>query len=160
MGMGPPPKPTALKLVQGNPGKKPLNDAEPVLAVKIPEPPKQLSAAARVEWDRIAPILLDCGLLTDADRDNLGAYCEAVVRFWEAQEHLRQTGYLIRAPSGYPIQNPWYAVMQEAGNTMKSLGQEFGLSPSSRSRIRVDDQKPKDEFESYLKNRGSRETSR
>ena len=68
------PKPTALKLVTGNPGKRPLNDHEPQPEAAIPEVPAHLSGEAKAEWDRIVIRLHPLGLLTDLDRAALAAY--------------------------------------------------------------------------------------
>src|SRR5689334_3828108 len=51
---GPAPKPTAIKKIQGNPGKRPLNENEPQLEPGIPECPDYLDEIARKEWARIA----------------------------------------------------------------------------------------------------------
>ncbi len=48
---GRPPKPTALKLLQGNPGKRPLPKGEPRPPVGC-EPPANLTKRARGVWDR------------------------------------------------------------------------------------------------------------
>lgn len=46
-------------------------------------------------------------------------------------------GVIITAPSGYPIQNPWLAVANKAMREMMRVAVEFGMTPSSRSRINV-----------------------
>ena len=43
------PKPTALKLIEGNPGKRAMNDAEPN-AGPIGEPPEDLDGIALAKW--------------------------------------------------------------------------------------------------------------
>ena len=54
---GPPPKPTALKRAEGNPGKRRLNDFEPQPLEIAPRCPPHLDELARQEWKRIVPIL-------------------------------------------------------------------------------------------------------
>ena len=49
---GPPPKPTALRLLQGNPGKRRLNDAEPKPKQSLPRCPDWLPANAKIECPR------------------------------------------------------------------------------------------------------------
>jgi len=148
--MARPKKPTALRLIQGNPGKRAINHQEPIIPPADVSPPAHLSGRASAEWRRIAPLLLDAGVLTRSDTDALGIYCEALGRLAEAHAHLQETGYLIRSPNGYPIQNPWYAVMKECHEVIRAFGNEFGMTPASRSKIRVDDSKLHDEFETYL----------
>lgn len=44
------PKPIAIKELEGNPGKRPLNDAEPKPVRKAPPCPKWLEPEAKKEW--------------------------------------------------------------------------------------------------------------
>ncbi len=46
------PTPTRLKLLGGNPGKRPLNLDEPQPEPTLPEPPAHLSDEAKAEWGR------------------------------------------------------------------------------------------------------------
>ena len=49
--VGRPPKPTILKLLEGNPGKRPLNLADGVNPeVAVPSVPRHLSVTAVKEW--------------------------------------------------------------------------------------------------------------
>ena len=71
------PKPTRLKVLTGNPGKRPLNPDEPKPERAIPECPAELGPVARREWDRLGKELASLGLLTNLDRAALAAYCGA-----------------------------------------------------------------------------------
>lgn len=139
---GPPPKPTALKLVAGNPGKKPLpkNEAKP--KIELPTQPRHLSAAAREEWDRLAPVLMRLGLLTRLDRAAFAAYCQAWGRYVEAEEMLSKASALAFTASGYPIINPWATISKQAVEQMTRLLGEFGLTPAARTRINTGYQEP------------------
>ena len=57
------PKPTALKLLEGNPGKRPLNDKEPKPQKKAPSCPKWLDPEAKKEWRRLASKMEMMGIL-------------------------------------------------------------------------------------------------
>lgn len=70
------PVPTSLKVIRGNPGKRPINGREPKPPVADLICPEHLSPLAAQEWARIVPILIDLGLATTADRTVLIAYCE------------------------------------------------------------------------------------
>ena len=48
------PTPTAVKELEGNPGKRPLNAKEPKPAKKAPSCPKWLEPEAKKEWRRLA----------------------------------------------------------------------------------------------------------
>ena len=75
---GPAPKPTALKLLEGNPGKQKLNKNEPMPKVPdvIPKPPKRLLPEAKKEWKRLAPAMVALGLLTEVDTSAFAELCQ------------------------------------------------------------------------------------
>ena len=62
------PKPTSLKVLEGNPGKRQLNPNEPKPDASIPKCPAWLSKEAKREWKRLVPFLEQAGLLTQVDR--------------------------------------------------------------------------------------------
>ena len=78
------PKPTALKVLEGNPGKRPLNDREPVPPKGTLKCPAWLLPEAKKEWKRLAPALEAMGVLTMADLTAFEGYCQAYARWKEA----------------------------------------------------------------------------
>lgn len=134
---GPAPEPTALKILKGNPGKRPLNTEEAVVEAAIPDPPAELSAAARLEWDRISVELFNAGLMTAIDLAGLAAYCSVYARWLEAEGNIQTDGMIIPSPNGYPIVNPYLSIANKALQQLRGYLSEFGLSPSSRSRIKA-----------------------
>ena len=132
------PKPTILKVLDGNPGKRPLNDQEPCPSHGIPDQPDWLDAEAQAEWVRVTAELSDMGLLTLADRAALTAYCTAWSRWVEAEAMVKKFGTIVKSPEkGFPMKSPYLSIADQALETMRKLMVEFGLTPSSRSRIRV-----------------------
>src|SRR3954470_9706696 len=71
------PKPTRLKVLTGNPGKRPLNTNEPEPEPAVPECPPELGPVAKREWDRLVNELSSLRLLTNLDRGALASYCGA-----------------------------------------------------------------------------------
>jgi P27 family predicted phage terminase small subunit len=146
---GPPPEPTRLKLLKGNPGKRALNDAEPQPPAKAPPCPPELSDLAKKEWRRISRLLLELGLLTEIDRAALAGYCDAYATWIKSGEELQRTPLVI-IYKGLPMQSPYVAIHNAAGKQMLQYLQQFGLSPSSRSRVRVDKPEAADELDEIL----------
>jgi P27 family predicted phage terminase small subunit len=144
------PKPTKLRLLQGNAGKRRINEREPKPAPSIPSPPEHLTEPAKQEWARVAEQLALLGLLTDLDRAAFSAYCQAYGRWVEAEEMLKKTGTVVKAPSGYPILSPYLSVANKAVEQMRAFLTEFGLTPSSRSRIAVGPGSETDDMEDFL----------
>ena len=132
---GPKPKPTALKIAEGNPGKRPLPQNEPTPPASMPTPPGELDPKAIEEWQRLAPILARIGILTDCDRSILAAHCIAFSRWLRSEAQVSELGEVVKSPSGYPIQNPWLAIANKAHEQMKRTAAELGLTPSSRSSL-------------------------
>ena len=136
--MGRPRKPTALKIVDGNPGKRPIGEeAQPEEFTKLPKAPKTLSKDAKTMWRNTGNELLSAGLLTKLDLHGLQLYCEAYDRYLDANEKLLKIGTVIKSPSGYPIQSPYFAIAKTSFDQMRSIMNGFGMSPSSRSGLAV-----------------------
>jgi len=142
-----PAKPTHLKILDGNPGKRPINRAEPKPRPKPPTMPTWLSREAKAEWRRVVPELDRIGLLTLVDRAALAAYCEAWSLLRLAQADVEANGvthYVVEKTydDGTTIyarvaKNPAVNVMRDAMATIRAFCSEFGLSPSARSRMTV-----------------------
>ena len=135
MNRGPKPKPTALRRLDGNPGKRGYNRHEPLVPDGRPECPSHLGMAARAEWDRLAEVLFDMGVVTLVDRAVLAAYCQCYGRWVEAEEKLIASPLLLKTPSGYVQQSPWLSVSNKQLELMGRYMVELGLTPASRSRI-------------------------
>lgn len=159
MGVGRKSKPTILKVLQGNPGKRPLNKKEAMPAATMPDCPSHLSDRARREWARTGPILNRIGLLTEADKAAFAAYCVAYARWADAEEQLIKHGLLVKYPSkvaeGQFVlqQSPMLGIANRSMDQMKSFLSEMGMTPSSRSRIQVDmgGSQAGDGFQAFLK---------
>jgi P27 family predicted phage terminase small subunit len=134
------PKPSALKALQGNPGKRPINSSEPK-PTGVPTCPDHLSKAAKKEWKRISKELIACGLLTRVDRAGLAAYCAVHARWAESEEQIQKYGLMVKDPSDTggkrAIPNPFLAIADKALDTMRKYIIEFGLTPASRSRLQL-----------------------
>jgi P27 family predicted phage terminase small subunit len=129
------PKPTRLKVITGNPGKRPLNEHEPRPEPQVPPCPLELSPAAQREWHRLVTELGALKLLTNLDRAALAAYCGAYALWAEAQEAIQKYGTMVKSPSGFPMQSPYIAVANRQAEIMMRIASEFGFTPASRSRI-------------------------
>ena len=135
---GPAPKPRTLRELEGNPGKRPLNPREPKPAVKRPRCPAYLDDSAKREWRRLVPILERMRVLTEADEIALANLCQQYAMLQEAQIKLRKTGLLIKTRSGFIQQSPLVAIISATVDQVIKLSREFGLTPSSRTRIQVE----------------------
>ena len=130
------PKPTAIKMLAGNPGKRPLaGEPQPPIPAGTPYCPRHLNDEARREWRRIVKILLDLGLYTEVDRAALAMYCQAWGRWVTAERKVQEKGEVLVSDRGGLYQNPWLHVANRAWEQMRKVLAEFGLTPSSRTRL-------------------------
>ena len=146
------PTPTALKVLEGNPGKRKLNEAEPKPKRKAPICPKWLEDEAKKEWKRLAKKMETLGILTEVDMAAFAGYCQAYARWKEAEEFLTLHGPTVRTPSGYWQQVPQVSIANNYLKLMGKFASEFGLTPASRSRIiaSAESTESKDEMEQLL----------
>ena len=119
-------KPTALKILQGNPGKRKLPQHEP----KPPEgqclPPAGLSKAELSEWNQLAPVLETMRVLTTADQKALAVLCGLLTAWTSGADRDARL----------------------AGEIRQYLTQ-FGMTPSSRAKVSVPPEKPASRLEQF-----------
>lgn len=142
------PKPTHLKLIMGNPGRRPLKpdtiDPEPVL----PDPPEHLFAEAKEEWRRIAQGLYALRLLSTLDINALSAYCQSYAIWKRATIAIDKMadpltgGLLVKTANDNPIYNPLVGIANKAARDMVNYAAEFGMTPSARARINAGGEAP------------------
>jgi P27 family predicted phage terminase small subunit len=152
------PKPTTLKLLEGNPGKKPLPQGEPQPPGDLPPPPCFLDGYALEEWERISEGLNIMGVLTTVDQNALAAYCSAYSRFRHAEEQLNiltekdaLAGMIIKTAQGNYIQQPLIGIANKAALNMVKFAAEFGITPSARARLGIKPQSGrKSKFEGLI----------
>lgn len=144
------PQPTALRLVKGNPGRRPLPANEPKPQPGIPEKPDWLKGEAAAEWDRVVPELEALGLLAGVHRAVLVTYCTAWADYVELYEAVQEIGWTVPTGEGGFKRNPNAASLRDAHERLRSAASEFGMTPSALVRLAtpggpVDD--PLDELE-------------
>ena len=145
------PKPTNLRVLEGNRGHRPLPKDEPQPRSDYTPCPIWLKGKARQEWKRITPELRRLGLLTIVDRAALAAYCQAYTRWVEAEAIVEKEGLIFTTDKGYLQQRPEVGIAQKAMQIMKAFAAEFGLTPASRTRISVSQKpEPQDPMEGFI----------
>ena len=148
------PLPTHLKLVKGTARPHRLNKAEPKPTVAVPEPPGHLDERARAKFATMAEMLARHGVMTELDAGALARYAVVWCRWVDAEVEIKRRGPVVKTEGGNIIQNPFLAVANKCLLQMAQLESEFGLTPSSRSRIRMaEPAETVDPFEEFL-NRG------
>ena len=146
---GRPPKPTALKVVEGNRGKRASNKQEPDPPYLSEfDPPKWLHPAAQSVWNEIAPKLADAKLLTTVDVQALAMGCIAIAQYRRAVAKVGEE--LVKSKvvadendklveTGEHV-NPWSIVQSMSFKQAMLIFQQFGMTPAARTRIAIQPQ--------------------
>lgn len=129
------PLPTAIKKLKGTAQRCRTNEKEPRPAVACPEAPSFLGEIALQEWQHKSLLLAKMGVLTEADDTALAAYCVQYERFVRAEQALADGVYTEVTTNGNEIAKALVGVSNRAAELMKKFLVEFGLTPSSRTRI-------------------------
>ena len=141
---GPIPTPSALRVLRGNPGRRRQTKTEPTLPPGIPDPPAFLSEIALQEWQRVAPALAAAGLMTPLDRAGLAVYSALWGHLVEAERDVKANGLTLTTTTAAgkrrTVPNPSAAVLSRVAALLRSFLVEFGMTPASRARLRVESQ--------------------
>lgn len=148
--MSRPSKPTQLKVIEGNRGKRALNKQEPDPEyVTDLTPPSWLNESASAVWNEIAPHLAHAKLLSKIDTELLAEGCAAMANFRKAHSMMLPEN-LIKAKmtendegqtvgTGEHV-NPWMIVQSMSFKQSMAVFQQFGMSPAARSRVAINPQ--------------------
>jgi|CXWL01.1.fsa_nt_gi P27 family predicted phage terminase small subunit len=138
------PVPTSLKILRGNPGKRKLNKREPKPLAGTPEFPEWLAdlgdPALRGIWDGLTDRLNRAKVLTECDQEALGQLVHKILLYRKAAQILKDgCSYECETESGATMhrQKPEYAIVSDLGKQIRGLLTDFGLTPSSRSKVQT-----------------------
>jgi len=157
------PRPTVIKIKEGEPNKNRINFNEPQPTGKTTAP-KFLNRYALNEWKRIVPELERLGLFTKIDRVSLAAYCQVYGRWVETENKINEitekaiesggdasNAYLLKTQAGNVIISPLLSVANRCLEQMHTFLIEFGMSPVSRGRINIAKDEKEDDMEKFMK---------
>lgn len=139
-----------MKKRNGNPGKRALNKKEPKPVGGAPICPAHLKGAARTEWKRLIAELGEMSLLSKVDRAELSLCCSAWGTYVKASGKIEKEGEVLTSDKGGLYQHPWVSIRNRSMEQVHKFYAEFGLTPSSRSRIKVDMLDEEDEMAELL----------
>lgn len=137
---GPPPEPTALKLLKGNPGKRAINHTEPHPAKAEKgkrRVPSTLPPSGKTLWRALVPELERLNLLTKIDDATLHGACLNYARALQAGALVKKQGLTIVTDKGFVIQHPAVSIERNSWAAWLRFATQFGLTPSSRSAIHI-----------------------
>lgn len=129
-------KPTALKILDGNPSGRPL-PVEPNYPPLSLEAPQGLQGEGLAEWVRLAPMLGSIGVATAADLSVLKDYCWAYGKAHELQAMIQCEGVIIENKNGDKQRHPAFLALTSVQRQLEAARIQLGLTPTARTRINV-----------------------
>jgi P27 family predicted phage terminase small subunit len=96
--------------------------------------PDWLDGDARAMWEQVVPELQRLQILKPVDGAALAAYCQTWARFCAAQRTIAKCGMFVETERG-PVKHPAVLIIEAASKELRAWSAEFGLTPSSESRI-------------------------
>jgi P27 family predicted phage terminase small subunit len=127
---------TATKSIKGTtrPGRETKGTIAEALS-EVPQPPAHLGASATAEWNRLAPVLVSLGVLSQADLRCLELLCETLATATDAAALVREEGMTIITSTGGIRTHPAVKVMEAARAQATRLLESFGLTPRARNYV-------------------------
>lgn len=139
---GPAPLPSNVKRMKGTYRKDRAAPNEPRPKSAAPNCPAWLSGYAKQEWRWVVKELERLGLMTKIDRAALAAYCEAYAEWRTMEESIDEHGRTQTSDKGFVCLRPEVTIRNAALKRMREFLKEFGMTPSSRTRVSAPDEAP------------------
>ena len=159
MGVGRKPKPTNLKILQGNKHKERINLNEPKFDRSMPKCPSYLNKTAKAIWLKKARELNQAGVLTVIDDSALATYSQLFSRYLDLEGDIAKEGTVV-IKKGFDKEgevveldtkiNPKVVESRLTVQQLRQYETEFGMTPSSRSRIQVVNPESGDEGDEFF----------
>jgi P27 family predicted phage terminase small subunit len=109
-----------------------------------------LTGEAKKKWQKLAAQLHRMGVLTEVDQDALARYCKVYQRWLKAEKEIAKHGEVLTTTKGNYVQNPWLAIANRSLAQLNSLAAEFGITPSSRTRVKAEPPEEEEKLEKVL----------
>jgi P27 family predicted phage terminase small subunit len=111
-----------------------------------PEPPETMSTGARLEWLKLAPVVVELGTMCRGDLRAFEQLTETLAMQTELQELVRSQGWLLPTGTDSYKANPAVKSLETARNQSHRLLVEFGLTPKARNYVSKAPEPVDDEF--------------
>ena len=151
---GPPKTPSHLRLVRGNPSKRPINKKAPKPPSRVPPVPKHFTKQGKYWFKRVGAALAAMGVMSSMDAKALELLIEAYTEYRQHCDTLDKSGYTYTTKSegGTLIKaHPVAAMKADAWKRIRAMLGEFGMTPAARSKVTINTPAEEDPFEAFLK---------
>lgn len=147
--IGRPPKSLQEKILNGSRIRNDRDDdaqvANAAVDLGMPPCPAWLKGKARKHWDTLGPKLVQAGLLSVVDSDVFLLHCDNMAAYEEVQEKLQDiNSWVATTPNKFEVQSAWLQIRNKLQELIIKTAREFGLTPASRSSVKVNKQQQLD----------------
>ena len=132
-------KPTGLRVIEGNKEHRPLPENEPKPSDPSLIPPVWLTEEAIKLWNNYALVHKNLGTFKQTDEMSFATWCQEMGRYIELQGIIKEKGYTTTNIRNGDKAIPEMAMARECLKNARALAIEFGMTPSSRTRLSVPD---------------------
>lgn len=131
------PLPDAIAKMRGTKRRPHLRGRKIVLPIASPDMPASIRSDedALECWKRMTKQLKELKVLTRADQFALEGLCLAYSRACQADRIVAEHGLIVKTFKGVGP-NPAIKISKDAWSELRRFAGEFGLTPSSRARVR------------------------
>lgn len=117
--------------------------------------PAHLGDVAAQKWGQVLPMLQAVQVMTRADVEALARYCDTYEWWLATRARLKKEGdtYPILNDKGeikYIAQRPEVSIAHKLAVQLRQLEQDFGLNPSARTGLHVEESKQEDDRDSKM----------
>jgi P27 family predicted phage terminase small subunit len=159
--MGRPRKPTALKILDGDQPCR-INRSEPPSPPGLGDPPVWFGELEREAWADLKARMGEMRVATRADEQAAAMYCSHYAKWRQANRSLADDGLILtevvstemKTRNGTKIttktttrMNPMIRVANEATRQMARLLAQFGMTPSARAGLHVQEEPSEDQWQ-------------
>lgn len=145
------PVPTNIKRLRGTLRKDRMNKNEPKPDNDKIVMPNGLSKEAQNEWKSISKKLTDSRIMSNLDCHALAMYCESYATWIKANKEIQKNGLVTSdTPSGVKGISPYYKIAGKSFDQMRALLIEFGMTPSSRTKVSAIPEEEPNEFDQFM----------
>ena len=141
---GPLPKPTGRKILEGNPGKRPLPTDEPIpdAMAEVPPPPDWLTPLGKAAWNYAAEELAAVKMLHRLDLATLELFAVSYDSWRTMVEQVKVVGYVKtfyddEGNEKYSQPTVEATLMTKFGDQVNRLSKVLGIGPAHRVGLRV-----------------------
>lgn len=100
----------------------------------VPACPARLTGDARKIWAAVAAELVTMKVLASGDLNTLERYCETLADYWRARKQIAIVNKQMKIFDS-DVERANQIILRDYNNILTKLEQEFGLTPSARTRV-------------------------